>query len=805
MRLLFLVFNVGLWTVATADGATPSISAGGIVNNANYAPGTTPLAPGSIAAIFGTNLTDGTSCLPAGGCNPSFDSDGRLNTVMSGAQVTVNGNPVPIFYATPTQLGIQIPAELSGSSATVQVSVAGQSSGSMSIPIGANSPGVFTQNQRGTGAGAITHASGTLVNSSNPAQPGEVIVIYATGLGKVTPPVATGALSSGITTTAATPVITIDGIAAEVRFSGLSNCCVGLNQINLVVPSNVHFANEIPVELSIGGKVSNVVTIATSAQGNPPPIVTHVIDPAIFNGPPSIADAGRGPRPLAAVADGREITSRFISNEVLFAGSQAELTAFLVKYNGKVIATVASPPGQPAGKPTSVIRLDPSSFSPQDLDTNAAKMSLRGQMTFSSDAAARLAALVVSESAAGSKVSLNFVSEGHDFLYSTTEQADSNGVSDAFQWPEFDARAWEFVAAHKFARRVKIAIIDGGFWLNSLGMPCDLALDAACAAPTGATAKGLSDLPSQPIQFNLIGGGSSFAGGANPVRCSGGSQCPWHGNKSASVAVGTLNNSAGAAGTGGQVADPILLKFDGSDDTVAAGILDAMGDGADIISMSFGSPCNDWCRAAHDLGGIDSYIDAALDAGILLVASAGNGDGKTGVDATDQQIWPCQYESSNSHNSVYCVGALNPANDGTAAPYSNFGIAVNIWTRTNIHAMPDGGSNPFGSLTTHTGTSASAPYVAGVAAMMKAINPSLDGAHLKSILGNAPYEVGTSIFGFPYLDPKVTLVLQPYKAVVAAAGGYHLMPDLRITAPQDGAVTQPGSLFRSSSRRLRRT
>jgi hypothetical protein len=446
-------------------------------------------------------------------------------------------------------------------------------------------------------------------------------------------------------------------------------------------------------------------------------------------------------------------------------------------------------------------------------------MGLKAQMKFSSDPAARLVALMASEVAAGSKVALNFVSEDHDILSSTTEQTDSIGVSDAFKWFEFasmpgliqgntparlsTAHAWQFVSKLGVTRRVKVAILDGGFWLDSGGVPCDFNPgpdDASCPGKNRLGSNGVpckltpgsdpicsmmghSDLPFHPVQVDLVRGGSS-AGGPNPNLCTNGSICPWHGNKSAGVALGTLNNNAGAAGTGGQVADPILLKVDGTDDTKVAAIIKAQELGADIISMSFGHSCNNLCRAGHELGVLDRYIDSALDAGILLVASAGNDS----QDAGDRQEWPCQYKSSGSGNSVYCVGALNPANDGTAAPYSNFGTAVNIWAPTNIHAMPDGGSS--GQLTTHAGTSASAPYVAGVAAMMKAINPSLDGEHLKSLIGNGPYTVGTSIIGGPpgpYMDPKISLVIQPYYAVVAAAGGYHLLPELRIITPQEGA------------------
>ena len=255
----------GLFGSLSAFGVPPAVNDNGIVSNANYAPGSNALALGSIAAIFGTNLTDGTSCLPPS-CNPTFDNGTprRLRSFMAGAQVTINGFPVPIFYAATTQLGIQIPTDLTGTSATVQVTVNGQPSTTSTVSIDAFSPGIFAVNGQGTGAGAITHANGSLVNAANPARPGEEIVIYATGLGQVTPAVSTGALPSGTSTTVTTPTVTIDNLPAQVQFSGLAGCCVGLNQINVVVPLAVRIANNISVVLSIGGKESNAVTIVVA-------------------------------------------------------------------------------------------------------------------------------------------------------------------------------------------------------------------------------------------------------------------------------------------------------------------------------------------------------------------------------------------------------------------------------------------------------------------------------------------------------------------------------------------------------------
>jgi uncharacterized protein (TIGR03437 family) len=181
---------------------------------------------------------------------------------MAGAHVTVNGTPVPIFYAAPAQLGIQIPFEATGTSATVSVSVGGQAGTPVTMTLAPVAPGIFTATSDGKGAGAITHVNGSAVTTQNPAQAGELVILYATGLGQITPAVATGALPAGASSTVAPVTVTIGGINVSPDFAGLAGCCVGLNQINVRVPAGVSSGNAVPVVLTIGGKSSNTATIA---------------------------------------------------------------------------------------------------------------------------------------------------------------------------------------------------------------------------------------------------------------------------------------------------------------------------------------------------------------------------------------------------------------------------------------------------------------------------------------------------------------------------------------------------------------
>ncbi len=253
----------------TLPHPAPTVNALGVVNNASFVVGSNPVAPGSIAAVFGANMNDGTNVLFS-----SFGPDGKLVTTLAGTQVTINGSPVPIFYSTPGQLGIQIPFDLTGSSATIQVSIGGQTSTAQNIPIAAVAPGLFSTDQSGHGQGAILIANtNTLVapagsipgRDSRPAKPGDFITIFCTGLGAVNPSLATGEPGTN-NLTVDTPSVTIDSAPAIVQFSGIAPGFVGLDQVNVQVPAGIRTANDIPVVLTIGGKQSNTVTIAIAGS-----------------------------------------------------------------------------------------------------------------------------------------------------------------------------------------------------------------------------------------------------------------------------------------------------------------------------------------------------------------------------------------------------------------------------------------------------------------------------------------------------------------------------------------------------------
>ena len=181
--------------------------------------------------------------------------------------MTFNNIPAPLVFVSGTQINVQVPFELMTGTGSVTVQVTRGSETTMAHPIGiaAASPGVFTLNQQGTGDGAILHADDFQPVSENaPAQPGEFLAIFRTGLGPVQPEVTSGDVAPSTPPLAeilSTPLANIAGLPAQVTFSGLAPGFAGLYQVNVQVPLGVPAGTQ-SVEIIINGLPSNTVTIA---------------------------------------------------------------------------------------------------------------------------------------------------------------------------------------------------------------------------------------------------------------------------------------------------------------------------------------------------------------------------------------------------------------------------------------------------------------------------------------------------------------------------------------------------------------
>jgi uncharacterized protein (TIGR03437 family) len=221
---------------SAGDVSTP-VFTNGAVGSASYAPQPTPITPGSLVSVFGNNIAG------AGGNAATVP----LPMTLGGASVTVGGVTAPLISATPAttpggldQINLQIPFEVDGQpDADIVITSNGVVSAPQNVPLG-GAPALFTQNAGGTGDGSFTHTDGvTLITPSNPATAGEVIVLYATGLGDVQTPVADGTAATAADNATGSIRVTIGGVPATVNYAGLAPFSVGEYQLNVVVPAGL--------------------------------------------------------------------------------------------------------------------------------------------------------------------------------------------------------------------------------------------------------------------------------------------------------------------------------------------------------------------------------------------------------------------------------------------------------------------------------------------------------------------------------------------------------------------------------------
>lgn len=236
--------------------APPSLNTGGVVNNASFA-ANTPVAPGSIISIFGSNLSDGSQTA----------ASVPLPTVLGGASLTLGGVAVPIIHAFPLQIDAQVPWELAQQGQAQLTMVNDDLYGNaITVPLAPFSPGIYTAAGNGSGQGAIViNGTNLLAAPGNPAHRGtDYIDIYATGLGPVNNQPATGspAPASPLAYTTNTVTVTFGAVPVTAAFAGLAPGFVGLYQVNVEVPSDAPVGNAVPLILEVGGVTSNQVTIA---------------------------------------------------------------------------------------------------------------------------------------------------------------------------------------------------------------------------------------------------------------------------------------------------------------------------------------------------------------------------------------------------------------------------------------------------------------------------------------------------------------------------------------------------------------
>jgi subtilisin family serine protease len=204
-----------------------------------------------------------------------------------------------------------------------------------------------------------------------------------------------------------------------------------------------------------------------------------------------------------------------------------------------------------------------------------------------------------------------------------------------------------------------------------------------------------------------------------------------HGTMVAGIAAAETNNYEGIAGVAwnSKILPVKVLNQYGSGSTVAIvnGILWAVDNGAQILNLSFGAPAKD--------NAVEEALKYAFETkGAFIAAAAGNDN--TAV------YYPAAYDR------YVCATAATDYNDQRTT-WSNFGPEIDVAApgdkiiTTYPVALTPAGFQPYKF---QDGTSMASAHVAGLAALIRGIKPSLTPSDVMNIIRYAADDVNSSIY-----------------------------------------------------------
>jgi uncharacterized protein (TIGR03437 family) len=236
----------GIWLAAALIGSSaagpsasrqaPSYSAASVVNAASNQAGA--IAPNTFVTIYGQNL----AWVTRGLSGEDLTGD-QLPTVLSGTGVRVWIGQIAanVYYVSPEQINVLVPSNLKPGTMQMRVQVDSIYGPALDVTLTRAAPALFQMDASGAIA---VHGDGSVATSDAPARPGEIVALYATGLGATTP----AAVYSKIPHAAAplndmnTFEVRLDGKPLDplrMLYAGVAPGFAGLYQINIKLPDDI--------------------------------------------------------------------------------------------------------------------------------------------------------------------------------------------------------------------------------------------------------------------------------------------------------------------------------------------------------------------------------------------------------------------------------------------------------------------------------------------------------------------------------------------------------------------------------------
>ena len=341
-------------------------------------------------------------------------------------------------------------------------------------------------------------------------------------------------------------------------------------------------------------------------------------------------------------------------------------------------------------------------------------------------------------------------------------------------------QAWDITTGD---RSVIVAVVDTGVFMHHPDLAANLldsGYDMISDLDNALDGNAIDPDPDDPGD-SLVPGASSY-----------------HGTHVAGTVAAVSNNRLGTAGSAQNVSI-MPVRVLGRDGATSYDIIQAIRYAAGLRNDSGTTPAAPADIINLSLGGLgyssatQETIDEARDAGVILVAAAGN-------DGSSSPMYPASYDG------VISVSAITP--DERLAGYSNHGTAIDVTAPggdlsmdLNRDGLADGILSTWVDDTSGdrradyrlmNGTSMAAPHVAGVIALMKSVYPRLTptdvdvllatGAMTDDLHNDGP-NVRNNQFGYGLVN-----ALKAVQQASALASGLSL-PTIPVATPANGSLS----------------
>jgi uncharacterized protein (TIGR03437 family) len=239
-----------------------------------------PLAQGAIVVIKGAGLGPSTIAVAPG-------ADIFQKTSLSGTSVSIAVGSTTVnalmYYTSSSQVAFLIPSTVpvnTGTTPVFTLTYNGQSA-TFSRGITSSSVGIFTVDSSGEGPALVTFPDYSLVSAAKngncgpaltacgAANPGDTLIVWATGMGPVQGSDAAGA-GLGQNMPDVPLKLFLGGVQQNVVYQGRSGCCIGEDQIAFTVSDKTPLGCAVPMVIQIGdggNAISNFTTLPVAAKG----------------------------------------------------------------------------------------------------------------------------------------------------------------------------------------------------------------------------------------------------------------------------------------------------------------------------------------------------------------------------------------------------------------------------------------------------------------------------------------------------------------------------------------------------------